>query len=212
MRAMIEKLVWEGMLYLVQPRIRLLRSFDERSHSYLGYVLGVRGSLEGESTEFQVAIGKSAQAKYKFRYGDFVRGASHPVPDKRLETADYYKTSGLKLVERTNAGISEPPPWVGVPPDLEVYRERGHRRLHANIYAGKCLACIWGCRMPVEIIVDHWKPDIKRYRFETFCYGPKSCAMYLPGPKRKVPGRRGMTWVEEDWVDEAATAHRESDE
>ena len=175
MSAMIDKLVWEGRLYLVQPRIRLLRSFDERSHSYLGYVLGVQGALAGESTEFQVAIGKAAHAKHKFRYGDFVRGASHPVPDNRLETADYYKTSGLKLVERTNAGTSEPPPWVGVPPDLEVYRERGHRRLHANIYAGKCLACIWGCRMPVEIIVDHWKPDIKRYRFETFCYGPFLC-------------------------------------
>jgi hypothetical protein len=24
--------------------------------------------------------------------------------------------------------------------------------------------------MPVEIIIDHWNPSQKRYRFETFCY------------------------------------------
>jgi hypothetical protein len=62
--------------------------------------------------------------------------------------------------------------------------------------------------MPVEIIVDHWNPSQKKYRFEKFCYGPKSCPVYSPGPNRQVPGRRGMTWVEEDWVDEEATAHR----
>jgi len=39
-------------------------------------------------------------------------------------------------------------------------------------------------------------------RFETFCYGPKSCALYRAGPTRKVPGRKGMSWEEEDWVDE----------
>lgn len=29
--------------------------------------------------------------------------------------------------------------------------------------------------MPVEMIVDHWNPSQKRYRFETFSYGPKNC-------------------------------------
>ncbi len=62
--------------------------------------------------------------------------------------------------------------------------------------------------MPVEIIVDHWKPKEKKYRTETFCYGPKSCRLYRPGPTRKVPGRRGITYDEEDWVDEELTAHR----
>jgi hypothetical protein len=66
--------------------------------------------------------------------------------------------------------------------------------------------------MPVEIIVDRWNPSDRRYRFETFCYGPKSCALYSPGPTRKVPGRRGMTWEEEDWIDEEGTAHRSIDE
>jgi hypothetical protein len=47
---------------------------------------------------------------------------------------------------------------------------------------------------------------------ETFCYGPKSCSFYKAGPMRKVPGRKGMVWEEEDWVDEDATAHRTMDE
>jgi hypothetical protein len=62
------------------------------------------------------------------------------------------------------------------------------------------------------MIIDQWNPRIKKYRFETFCYGPKSCSFYKTGPARKVPGRRGMTWEEEDWVDEDATSHRGMDE
>ncbi len=30
-----------------------------------------------------------------------------------------------------------PPPWETIPPELEVYRERGHRRLAARTYASK---------------------------------------------------------------------------
>ena len=37
-----EKIVWHGVLLSVQPRIRLTRSFDQRSHTYLGYSLKVR--------------------------------------------------------------------------------------------------------------------------------------------------------------------------
>jgi len=56
--------------------------------------------------------------------------------------------------------------------------------------------------MPVEMIIDQWNPSQKRYRFETFCYGPKSCSLYRPGATRKVPGRKGMSYTEEDWIDE----------
>ena len=55
-------------------------------------------------------------------------------------------------------------------------------------------------------------PSQRKCRFETFCYGPKSCCLYLAGPTRKVPGRKGMSWEEEDWVDEDATSHRGPDE
>ncbi len=30
------KMAWQGVLLSVQPRIRLTRSFDQRSHTYLG--------------------------------------------------------------------------------------------------------------------------------------------------------------------------------
>jgi hypothetical protein len=51
-----------------------------------------------------------------------------------------------------------------------------------------------------------------RWRRETFRYGPKSCPLYRPGPRRKVPGRKGMSWTEDDWIDAEATAHRGDDD
>ena len=72
-----EKMEWEGRLCSVQPRIRLLRSFDQRSHSYLGYILHVRGTMAGKEAEFHVAIGKAAHAKSQYRVGDLVMGNTH---------------------------------------------------------------------------------------------------------------------------------------
>ncbi len=82
---------------------------------------------------------------------------------------------------------------------------RGYRGLPAfaslSMAGSECTRCIWGCRMPVELFIDPWNPAY-RYRFETFCYGPRSYTFYKAGAPRKVPGRKGMTWVEEDGVDE----------
>jgi len=207
------KLAWQGRLISVQPRIRLLRSFDQISHAYLGYCLHVRGVIgDKDDVEFSLGIGKAAQAKHVFRVGDQICGSSVPVADSRMEAVDYYKTSGLKVIKRLEAAEVSPPPWQGSPADLPTYRERGHRRLDKRTYKAKCTSCIWGCQMPVEMTIDHWNPQQKRYRFETFCYGPKSCSLYRAGPVRKVPGRHGMTWTEEDWIDEDATSHRSNDE
>jgi hypothetical protein len=207
-----EKLAWHGELLSVQPRIRLLRSFDERHHNYLGYCLRIRGELDELIGEFLIGIGGAAQGKHLFRNGDVAKGVSVPVRDPRLEPAEYYMTSELELISRSERPPLNPPPWLGPPPTLEVYRGRGHRRLDPRTYESKCTSCIWGCRMPVEMIVDHWNPTDRRYRVETFCYGPKSCAFYRAGATRKVPGRKGMSWEEEDWVDEDATEHRGPDE
>ena len=209
---MTTKLAWEGEVLAVQPRIRLMRSFDQRHHGYHGYVLRVVGRRGDEEGEFQVAVGKAAHAKHGFRIGDLVSGQGVPVPDPKLETADLYKVSGVKLASRGPEDVPTTPPFGGVAPPLEVYRARGHRRLAATTYAKKCAACIWACEMPVEITIDQWNPANRRYRRETFCYGPKSCALHAAGPTRKVPGRKGMSWEEEDWVDEDATAHRGPDE
>ena len=206
------KLAWQGEVVAVQARVRLLRSFDQRSHSYLGYALRVAGVIGGEQRELLVGIGKGAQAKHCFRVGDMVSGLAEPVLDGRLEVVEFYKASKLKVEKHVEPEEQKPPPWQGVASTLEEYRERGHRRLDARTYEAKCSSCIWGCRMAVEMIIDQWNPSQKKYRQETFCYGPKSCKFYKAGPTRKVPGRKGMSWEEEDWVDEDATSHRGMDE
>ena len=206
------KLFWSGRVTGIQPRIRLLRSFDERHHSYLGFVLRIDGICGEQRGEFLVAVGKAAHEKHQFRAGMEVSGQAVPVPDPRLETAGFYKASGIKVLNNGEGQPSSGPPFLGVPPDLGTYRSRGHRRLAAQTYAEKCSTCIWGCCMPVRMIVDHWNPSLMRYRFETFCYGPKSCPLYRAGPKRVVPGRKGMSYTEPDWVDEEATAHRGPDD
>lgn len=208
---MTAKVGWRGRVLSVQPRIRLLRSFDQRSHNYMGYALRIGGSLDGEDREFLIGIGKAAQAKHAFRVGDEASGSSVAVQDPRTEPVEYYKTSALKLIERA-AEAAGAPPFHGAPTTLETYRARGHRRLDARTYTASCSTCVWACRMPVEITIDHWNPTQKRYRFETFCYGPKSCRLYRAGPTRKVPGRKGMSFEEEDWVDDDATAHRRDDD
>lgn len=196
----------------IQPRIRLIRSFDERSHSYLGYVLRIDGTCGGEAGEFLIAVGEAAPEKHRFQTGMEIQGQSIPVDDPRKETAAFYKTSGLKVVKNAGGETHTGPPFLGVPPNLETYRSRGHRRLNAQTFDVRCTTCIWACRMTVEMIIDQWNPSRKQYRFETFCYGPKSCTFYRPGPARKVPGRKGMSYTEEDWVDEDATAHRGPDD
>lgn len=206
------KIPWSGEILAVQPRIRLQRSFDQRNHAYLGYLLRIRGRVDDHQREFTIGIGKSAQAKFHFHVGDTAEGMAVPVADARMDPVDYYKVSALRLLARNTQDQPTPPPWLGEPPELEVYRARGHRRLDAQTYQDQCWRCLWGCRMAVEMTLDQWNQAEKDFRVETFCYGPKSCSLYHAGPTRKVPGRRGMEWEEEDWVDEEAVRHRAQDE
>lgn len=206
------KVAWKGRLLAIQPRIRLMRSFDQRHHGYLGYVLRISGVCNDDNKEFLVAVGKGAHSKYQFHAGIELSGLSIPVDNQRLEAAELYKTSRIKVETSSSDAQQKGLPFLGVPPDLPTYRARAHRRLDTRTYEANCKTCIWGCRMPVEIIIDQWNPSKKKYRFETFCYGPKSCPFYRAGPTRKVPGRKGMSWEEEDWVDEEATAHRGPDD
>ncbi len=60
---------FNGTVISVQPRIRLIRSFDERSHNYLGYALFIRGSIDDIERDFSVGIGKAAQNKHGFCVG-----------------------------------------------------------------------------------------------------------------------------------------------
>ncbi len=206
------KITFTGIILAVQPRIRMLRSFDQRSHNYLGYAIAVRGEMNAVQMDFSVGIGKSAQQKYGFCVGEGIAGECLPVQEPEMEPVEFYKASKLKKTAAQMQNNDAPPPWQIVPPDIEIYRERGHRRLAAVTYDKKCFTCIWGCRMPVEIIIDQWNQSRRKHRFETFCYGPLSCKFYKPGPTRKVEGRKGMVYEEEDWIDIDATSHRDPDE
>jgi hypothetical protein len=177
-----------------------------------GYALTVRGNIGSEAREFLVGVGEGAHAKHQFRVHDIVTGEALPVADPRLETVEFYKVSDLKVTKCEVEEEEQPPPWLGISPPLLIYRERGHRRLAARTYEEKCTSCLWGRQMAVEMIIDQWNPSKRRYRTEAFCYGPRSCPFYRSGPARKVPGRRGMTYTEEDWIDEEATSHRGPDE
>ena len=121
-KACMDKIEWLGRILAIQPRIRRMRSFDKRRHSYQGYVLRVDGTIGDEPGEFLVAVGKAAYEKHRFQAGMEVRGLAVPVPDPRLETAGFYKTTGIKVVKQAEAEPSPTPPFLGVPPDLETYR------------------------------------------------------------------------------------------
>lgn len=214
----MDKLIFKGTIISIQPRIRLIRSFDEVSHSYLGFAIKIEGEIDhqldtieldnSDKRIFSVGIGKVAHAKNQFKVNDVISGECVPVPDPNLEPVEYYKVSKLKVVSQGMMTDSSAP-WELVPPELEVYRERGHRRLAARAYENNCSSCMWGARMPVEITIDNWNPKgPRKYRFETFCYGPLNCMLYKAGPNRKVEGRNGMVYVEEDWIDQMAVEHR----
>jgi hypothetical protein len=67
----IDKVAWSGRIVAVQSRIRLTRSFDERQHSYQGYVLRIDGTCGGQDREVLIAIGEGAHKKTLLpsRYG-----------------------------------------------------------------------------------------------------------------------------------------------
>ena len=121
----MDKHTFTGKIISIQPRIRLLCSFDEASHTYLGYAIKLDGELDNQHTIFSIGIGKAAHAKHQFKVNDVISGECLPVPDPDLERVDYYKVSKLKVISHGTTG-SNLSPWELVPPELEVYRERGH--------------------------------------------------------------------------------------
>jgi hypothetical protein len=195
---------FHGKVIAVKARIRLLRSFDQISHQYLGYTLVI--SPTGMKRDpLRIAVGPVAHATHQFRIGDIVSGKAHEVAFPHIGWAGFYKASGLK-VERRGPAIEDRPadPDGGSAPSLDVYRDSGHRRLDSRTCQTKCQQCPWGLTMTTEIIIDQWNPARKTWRFETHCYGPRDCPRYRAGAARKVPGRTpGMVWIDNDVEREA---------
>lgn len=59
-----------------------------------------------------------------------------------------------------------------------------------------------------------WDIDrkINKYRFESFCYGPKSCKLYKMGRPRAVPYKGRSSATDEGWLDALCTEGRDYDE
>jgi len=66
--------------------------------------------------------------------------------------------------------------------------------------------------MPVEMIVDQCKPEVRRCREETFCYGPLFLLGLSSGSPAKRPRSQGDDLDGDDWVDDEEVRHRAPDE
>ena len=106
----MDKYIFTGKIISIQPRNRLTRSFDEASHTYLGYAITLDGELDNTNTTFSIGVGKAAHAKHQFKVNDVISGECVPVPDPDTEPTEYYKVSKLKVITRstTITNISEP--------------------------------------------------------------------------------------------------------
>ena len=52
----------------------------------------------------------------------------------------------------------------------------------------------------------------QKFRYESFCYGPKSCKLYKMGKPRAVPYKDCGTSYDEGWLDDICTERRGEDE
>ncbi|MEL7568600.1 MAG: hypothetical protein AAGU27_27535 [Dehalobacterium sp.] len=204
------KVNWQGKIVSIQPRTRVWRYLtDNRTHYHLGYNFFIVGYSSDSKSEFTVAISEKQQLKGLFRIGDILQGTAWTKKYEEREFADYYRAGSLKLLDRENENFEViPPPWIMVPPSMQVYEKRGARILSNSLWKTKCFKCIWANMANVEIQWDFDK-DIKKYRFETFCYGPKSCKYYKMGRPRTVPYKNRGSALDDGSLDELCTEGRD---
>ena len=207
------KVNWEGKIVSIQPRTRVWRYLtDNRTHYHLGYNLFIEGCNKDGKNQFVVAISEKQQLKGVFKIGDVVEGTAWTKQYEEREFADYYRASSLKLLSRAQEKLdTTTPPWIMMPPIMEVYEKRGARLLSKSLWETKCFKCIWANMANVEVQWDFDK-DIKKYRFETFCYGPKSCKFYKMGMARSVPYKNRGSAIDDGYLDEICTEGRDEED
>jgi hypothetical protein len=207
------KIEWEGMIRSIQPRTRVWRYVtDNRTHYHIGYNLFIEGNSDDNKTEFSVAISENQQQKHDFGIGDVVKGTGWTKQYPEREFADYNRAGALKHISKAASTVeSSAPPWVISLPPMETYEERGARMLSRSQWKTKCFKCVWASMSNVEIIWDFDK-KISKYRFESFCYGPKSCKFYKMGRPRSVPYKGRIPATDEGWLDDLITEGRDYDE
>ena len=207
------KVNWQGEIVAIQPRTRVWRYLiDNRTHYHIGYNLFIVGDSSDGKKQFSVAISEKQQFKGLFRIGDVLEGTAWTKQYEEREYADYYRAGALKFLNRACENFEMiSPPWMMMPPTMQTYEERGARLLSKSLWKTKCFKCIWANMANVEIQWDFDK-NVKKYRFETFCYGPKSCEFYKMGRPRTVPYKNRGSAMDDGCLDEHCTEGRDEDE
>jgi len=207
-----DKIEWHGIIHSIQPRTTVWRYvLDNRTHNHIGYNLFLDGEADGKAGPFSVAISEKQQEKLRFRIGDEVAGTAWTKMREVTDYADFYRAGGLKIIKRAEQKVvNMPPPYLSSPPDMATYEWRGARMLSKSCWKGQCFPCIWANMAAVEIEYN-WGVS-KKYRFESFCYGPKSCKLYKMGKPRAVPYIDRGTNYDEGWLDEIISEQRGWDE
>jgi len=207
------KIEWRGIVMSIQVRATVWRYvLDNRTHREIGFNLFLDGEADGTPGQFSVAISGKQQEKSQFRIGDEISGTAWPKMYEEREYADYYRAGALKITKAAEQANDLPvPPWKIEPPSLETYSWRGARQLALSCWKGKCFQCAWANMSAVTIA---WDIDrgIDKYRFESFCYGPKSCKFYKMGKARGVSYKGRGTHYDDGWLDELCTENRDDDE
>ena len=204
------KIEFQGEILSIQPRSNVWRyKLDNRTHSLTGFNLFLRGAAEGEEKNFSIAISGTQQEKHIFRIGDQIRGTAWTKKYPQWEYADYYRAGGLKKLSGAEC-TRNPPPYTDETPELSVYAWRGCRMLNKRRWSGKCFTCKWACMANVTIEYN-WGVT-QKYRFESFCYGPKNCKLYAMGKARAVPYKDYGSFYDDGWMDELCTERRGDDE
>lgn len=207
------KVNWQGEIVSIQPRTRVWRYLtDNRTHYHLGYNLFVEGNSSEGKKQYTVAISEKQQLKMLFRIGDIIEGTAWTKQYEEREFADFYRAGSFKILNRSTDNLELPaPPWIALPPAMQTYEERGARLLSESLWETKCFRCIWANMANVEIQWDFDK-NIKKYRFETFCYGPKSCKLYRMGRARSIPYKNRDSATDDGCLDDLCTCGRDEEE
>lgn len=207
-----EKIKFWGTVRAVQVRSDVWRyRLDNRTHSHKGYNVFLEGISAGIEGRFSVAISEKQQQKLRLRLGDEIKGTAWTKLYPKREYADYYRAGALKVVARGPEPVEGTrPPWTGEVEPLSTYAYRQCRMLDTRRYKGKCFSCKWAAM--ANAIIEYDFGVSQRLRFESFCYGPKSCPLYTMGRPRAVPYKGMGSVYDEGWLDSDMTAHRDWDE
>jgi hypothetical protein len=207
------KVTWEGTVLSIQPRTRVWRYLiDNRTHHHLGYTFFLENTKNGTSIKFSVAVSEKQQQAGGYAIDDVLQGTAWTKAYPEREFADYYRAGAIKILGRNHERNElKPPPWIMPPLPMKTYEARGARQLHKNLWKTTCFQCVYAAMANVEI---QWNFDkgTKKYRFETFCYGPKSCAYYKMGRPRSVSYKNRGPALDDGCLDDLCTAGRDQDE